>query len=34
MAWCRSLGDVVVANVNQRMEVLRKRFSDRFAEWD
>ena len=26
------LGDVVVANVTQRMEVLRKKFGDRFAE--
>ena len=26
------LGDLVVANVNQRMEVLRKKFGDRFAE--
>ena len=26
------LGDVLVANVTQRMEVLRKRFGDRFAE--
>ena len=26
------LGEVVVANVSQRMEVLRKRFGDRFAE--
>ncbi len=26
------LGDVVVANVSQRMEVLRKKFGDRFAE--
>ena len=27
------VGDVAVANVNQRMELLRKKYGDRFAEW-